>query len=63
MRKFNFTRPLLILAVAYLANTLTSTVSLMLGASREAASNYGFLAMMIAAILTFNRLNKARKKR
>lgn len=62
MRKFNFTRPLLILAVAYLANTLTKTICHMLGVAEESASNIALAAMLIAAILTFIKLNKPRNK-
>ncbi|WP_373228796.1 hypothetical protein [Cohnella sp.] len=62
MRKFNFARPLLILAVAFLVKSLTTTVCLLLGASQETAGNIAFVAMMIAALLTFMKLNKSRKK-
>ncbi len=63
MRKFNFTRPLLIIAVAFLVKSLTTTVCLFLGASQETAGNIAFAAMMIAALLTFMKLNKSRNKR
>lgn len=61
MRKFNFTRPLLIIAVAFLTRSLTTTVCLLLGASEEAAGNIAFIAMMIAALLTFMKLNRIKK--
>jgi hypothetical protein len=63
MRKFNFTRPLLIIAVALFAKTASSTISIMLGASQEAASNISFGVMMIAALFTFSRLNRSRNKK
>lgn len=62
MRKFNFTRPLLIIAVAFLARSLTTLICVSLGASQETADNIGFAAMMIAALLTFAKLNKSRNK-
>lgn len=62
MRKFNFTRPLLIIAVALLARSLTTTVCLLFGASEETASNIAFIVMMIAVLITFTRLNRLKKK-
>ncbi|QJD86394.1 hypothetical protein [Cohnella herbarum] len=62
MRKFNFTRPLLIIAVALLAKSLGTLVSVSLGATQETAENIGFAVMMIAALLTFSKLNKSRNK-
>jgi ABC-type cobalamin transport system permease subunit len=63
MQKFNIMRPLLILAVAFLANSLTKFICLLLGASQELAGNLSFIAMMVAAILTYIRMNKSRNKR
>ncbi|TFE25586.1 hypothetical protein [Cohnella luojiensis] len=63
MRRFNFTRPLLIIAVAILVRSLTTTVCLLLGASQETAGNIAFAAMVVAAIITFTKLNKSRNKR
>lgn len=63
MRKFNFYRPLLIIAVAFFAKTLTQTIAMMAGAEKEMAENLGFIAMIIAALITFTRLNKARTRR
>ena len=62
MRKYNFTRPLLILAVAFLARSLTNTICLLLGATPESAGNISFGVMMIAVIITFVKLNKSRNK-
>jgi hypothetical protein len=62
MRRFNFTRPLLIIAVAVLVRSLTTIACLLLGASQETAGNIAFAAMIIAALLTFMRLNKSRNK-
>jgi hypothetical protein len=61
VRRFNFIRPLWIIAIAYLANTLVTNVSLLLGSSKDAATNLGTLAMIIAAIITFIQLNKRRE--
>jgi ABC-type cobalamin transport system permease subunit len=63
MRRFNFIRPLLIIAVALLTRSLITSLCLLLGASKETAGNIGFVAMMVAAILIFTRLNKSRNKR
>jgi hypothetical protein len=63
MQKFNIMRPLLILAVAFLAKSLTNFICILLGASVELADNLSFVAMITAAILTYIKLNKARNKR
>ncbi|MDF2963763.1 MAG: hypothetical protein K0S39_5498 [Paenibacillus sp.] len=61
MRKYNFIRPLLIIAVAFLVNNIAVNVCLMFGTTKETASNIAFAAMLVAVIITFSRLN--RKKR
>jgi hypothetical protein len=63
MRRFNFTRPLLIIGIALLVRYITTIVCILLGASQETAGNIGFAAMMLAAILTFTRLRKSRNNR
>jgi ABC-type cobalamin transport system permease subunit len=63
VQKFNIMRPLLILAVAFLAKSLTNFICILLGASVELAGNLSFVAMMVAAILTYMRMNKTRNKR
>lgn len=61
MRKYNFTRPLMIIAVAFLVKSLTTTVCLLLGSSAETASNIAFGAMVLAALLAFMKLSKPKK--
>jgi hypothetical protein len=63
VRKFNFMRPLLILAVAFCAKSLVNLICILLGASAELASNLSFVAMMAAAILTYMKMNRASNKR
>ena len=62
MRRYNFMRPLLILAVAFASRSIAMTICLVLGASEEAAGNIAFVVMLIAVILTFIKLNKSRRK-
>jgi ABC-type cobalamin transport system permease subunit len=62
MRNYNFIRPLWIIAIAYLTRILVTNICLVLGSSKVAADNIGFLAMVIAAIVTFTMLNKKRRK-
>jgi hypothetical protein len=61
--RFNFTRPLLIIAVAFFSNTLTETILLSVGTEETKASNIAYAVMIGAAIVTFIILNKQRKKR
>jgi len=63
MRKFNIMRPLLILAVAYFAKNLTTLICEMAGASDAVTGNLSFIAMMVAAILTYMRLNRTKRNR
>ena len=62
MRNYNLLRPLWLIAIALLTRLLVTSVCLLLGTSSETASNIGFIAMIIAAILTFRALNKRRRK-
>ncbi|MBD2845004.1 hypothetical protein IDH44_07365 [Paenibacillus sp. IB182496] len=61
MRKYNFIRPLMILIVAYLVNNLASNVSLLLGASQDAAANIGIIAMIVAALVLYTRMTRQRR--
>lgn len=63
MQRYNFVRPILIIVVAFLVNNIVENVSILLGASKEAADTIGFIAMMAAAILMFIRFNKNKRKR
>lgn len=61
MRNFNFIAPILILLSAFLGNSLGTLIGSVLGMSDEAASNLGFITMMVVAILVFIRLRKNKK--
>lgn len=63
MRRYNITRPLMIIGVALAARYLTTTICLLFGAEEEVAGNIGFAVMVLAALFTFTRLNKAMKKK
>lgn len=61
--RFNLMRPILIIAVALFAKSIVTTISLLAGASEETASNIGFIAMIIAALIAFQRLNRNKHNR
>jgi hypothetical protein len=61
MRSFNFYRPLMIILVALLASNITEFICLSLGMDPKSADTVGFIAMMIAAILTYVRLMKRKR--
>ncbi|MFC0215727.1 hypothetical protein ACFFK0_25340 [Paenibacillus chartarius] len=63
MRKFNFSRPLLILAAAFLGNSLGKSISLMLGASIEVADQIAVFTMVLAALLVYLRMNRNRNNK
>jgi preprotein translocase subunit SecG len=53
LRRYNFMRPILVIAVAYLVNSIIFNVCIAMGKTHEAASNIGFAAAIIAVIITF----------
>jgi uncharacterized membrane-anchored protein len=55
-------RPIMLIAVALLTNGLVSNLAAVFGMSPESASNLGFIAMIIAAFVMYNRMMKVRRK-
>lgn len=51
------------IAVALITRSLVTNLGLVFGMSHEAASNIAIIAMIIAALIMFNRLTKARRNR
>ncbi|HZG87692.1 hypothetical protein [Paenibacillus sp.] len=62
MRKFNFTRPLLILLVAFVANNLAKFICLSFGIDPATTENVAMMAMVLAALLAYMRLTRHRRK-
>ena len=62
MRGYNVWRPVMLILVALLTNSLVSNLCLLFGLAPESASNVGFIAMMIAAIVMYMRMTKHRRK-
>lgn len=60
--KFNFWRPIFLILIAILTNNMVTNLCMLLGMAKEPASNVGFLAMIIAAILVYVRFTKNRKR-
>lgn len=63
MRKYNLFRPLFLLVTAFLMNTLVSNVCMLLGMEQGLASDLGFAAMIITAIVVYTRMFKRRPPR
>lgn len=63
MRNYNFMRPLLILAVAYLVNNIVTIISVILGATKEMADTLGFMSMFIVVIIMYIRFTRNRQKK
>lgn len=61
--RFNFTRPLLLIAVALFANSVTKLILGLAGVAPETADSISYMVMIVAAIVTFIVLNKNRRKR
>lgn len=62
MRRYNFWSPILLIAVALIVRGLVTNLGVLFGMSQEAASNIAIVAMVIAALIMFNRMTKARRK-
>jgi len=63
MRGFNIYRPLILIAVAFVAKNLVTTICVVAGMSKEPAVNLGYLAMIAAGLIAYKRLNRGRKRR
>ncbi|MDQ0194695.1 hypothetical protein [Paenibacillus wynnii] len=62
MRGYNVWRPLMLILVAFLTNSLVTNVCSLLGMAPETASNMGILAMVIVALVMYTRMTKRRRK-
>lgn len=62
MRRYNVWRPIIIIAVALVTNGLVTNLSVLFGAEPNLASNLGYIAMMIAALLAYTRMMKRSRK-
>lgn len=62
MRRYNVIRPLMLIITAFLMNSLVTNVCMLLGMEPEPASDVGFAAMVITAIVVYLRMFKRRPK-
>jgi len=58
MGQYNLLRPILLIAIALLTNMFVENLLLLFGVNPATADNAGFIAMMIAAIVTFQRMRR-----
>lgn len=58
MGQYNFLRPILLIAIALLTKMFVQNLLTLLGVDRVTADNIGFIAMMIAAVVTFQRMRR-----
>ncbi|MEW4430999.1 hypothetical protein AB1I68_26545 [Paenibacillus pabuli] len=63
MRRYNFWSPILLIAVALIVRSLVTNLGILFGMSQESASSIAMIAMVIAALIMFNRMTKARRKK
>ncbi|WP_127579515.1 hypothetical protein [Paenibacillus koleovorans] len=62
MKRYNFVRPLLLIATALLTRSLVTNLCMMFGMNPEAAGNVGFIAMIIAAIAFYANIARKRQR-
>lgn len=63
MGNYPILRPILLIAIALLTKMFVTELLLLFKVNPESADNIGFIAMMIAAIVTFQRLRSPRNRR
>jgi hypothetical protein len=62
MRGYNIWRPLMLILVALVTRSLVTNLCLMFGMSPNSASTIAVLAMMVVALIMYNRMMKNRRK-
>ncbi|MEF2968543.1 hypothetical protein V3851_22230 [Paenibacillus sp. M1] len=62
MRGYNIWRPIMLIMIALITNTLVSNLLILFGLPRQTSEDLGFIAMIIAALITYTRMTKKRRK-
>lgn len=62
MRGYNIWRPLMLILVALVTRTLVTSICLLFGMTQASASSIAMIAMIIAALIMYNRMMKSRRK-
>lgn len=62
MKRYNIWRPIMLIAIALLVNSMVTNLAMLLGMEQEPASNLGFLSMVLAAVIVYSRMKRPRKK-
>ncbi len=62
MRRYNFIRPIILIAVALISRSLVTNLCMLFGMEQEAAGNIGFFAMLVAAIVVYYRFSKQNRR-
>lgn len=60
--RYNFIRPILLVAIALLVKSLVTNLCLVFGMQPEPAESIGFVAMIVAALVVYTRIAKSRKR-
>ncbi|GBG11158.1 hypothetical protein B1748_28435 [Paenibacillus sp. MY03] len=60
--KYNFIRPILLIATALLVKSLVTNLCMVFGMQPESAESIGFIAMIIAALIVYTRIAKKRRQ-
>lgn len=62
MRGYNIWRPLMLIMVALVTRSLVTNICLIFGMTEDSASSVAMIAMIIAALIMYNRMMKSRRK-
>ncbi|AIQ50260.1 MULTISPECIES: hypothetical protein [Paenibacillus] len=63
MRKYNIWRPIMLILVVFVTRSLVTTVCLLFGMTEESAGSIAMIAMIIAALIMYNRMMKATRRK
>ncbi|RAP77239.1 hypothetical protein [Paenibacillus montanisoli] len=61
MKKYNFIRPIMLIAIALLTKSLVTNLCMVLGMGPEPANNLGFISMLIAGFVVYSRIRRSPK--
>ncbi|MCU6712586.1 hypothetical protein M6D81_28195 [Paenibacillus sp. J5C_2022] len=63
MKRYNFVRPLLLIAVALLVKSLVTNLCIVMGMEPALAENIGFMGMIVAAVVVYSRISRNNRKK
>ncbi|WP_054954852.1 hypothetical protein [Paenibacillus dakarensis] len=60
--RYNIWRPIILILVAFATKNLVASICMLFGMAPESAESAGFIGMIAAGLIMYNRLTKSRRK-